>query len=60
MSNYSSLKEHLTRWYVMFVQGGFGSAREFAEHQGMTIDECELLLTIGQKYYNIKQQEDED
>ena len=57
--NYNSLRGHLIRWYVMFVNGGFGSTREFAEHQGIDIDECQRMLDIGQKYYNRKQKEDE-
>lgn len=58
--DYTSLKEHLIRWYVMFVEGDFGSAREFAEHQGIEVEECQRMLDIGQKYYNKKQAADEE
>jgi hypothetical protein len=57
--SYRTFKEHLVLWYEMFVNGGFGSAREFAEHQGIELGECERMLEIGRKYYNIKKQEDE-
>ena len=59
MAEFSSLKEHLIRWYVMFINGGFGSAREFAKHQGIELHECERMLEIGRKYY-LKKQENED
>ena len=58
MGDYRTLKEHLVLWYVMFINGGFGSTREFAEHQGIELSECERMLEIGRKYY-LKKQEDE-
>jgi hypothetical protein len=55
-----TLKEHLILWYEMFVHGEFGSAREFAEHQGMELSECEQMLETGRKYYNLKKESEDE
>ena len=60
MGDVRTFKEHLVLWYAIFVNGGYNSAREFAEVQGLEPGECEAILEIGRKYYNIKKREDEN